>query len=115
MVYDITSKDTFSKLNLWINEINKYAGNKDLKIMILGNKLDLESERKVTTKEADEFSFNIGAKFMEVSAKATMNVDKAFEILTEEILKIHDKPLPKSNTTVDLTASKTKKKGLCLI
>eukprot|EP01091_Cochliopodium_minus_P000818 TRINITY_DN10724_c0_g1_i1.p1 TRINITY_DN10724_c0_g1~~TRINITY_DN10724_c0_g1_i1.p1 ORF type:complete len:198 (-),score=36.76 TRINITY_DN10724_c0_g1_i1:107-700(-) len=112
LVYDITSRDSFTKLSLWKNEIDKYSGNKDLKIMVLGNKCDIENDRKVSTKEAEEFALSHGAKFLEVSAKQTINVEKAFTQLTQEILKTGEKTIKSSS--LDLNSTKTKKK-MCLI
>ena len=53
--------------------------------MVIGSKLDLaETQRQIPTEHgvqiAEKNNFN---KFLEISAKDNLNVDKAFRILTE--------------------------------
>jgi GTPase SAR1 family protein len=43
-------KDSFYHINDWIDEITKYTGPNIFKL-VLGNKSDLTSERKVTEEE----------------------------------------------------------------
>ena len=48
--YDITKKESFENINNWLQKINKY--NSECTVMIAGNKLDLQQDRKVSNKEA---------------------------------------------------------------
>ena len=86
VVYDITDRDSFNNLNSWLIEIEKNA-NKNVFKLLIGNKNDLESERKVTTEEGKEFADSNGMKFIETSAKTADKVYEAFELLTKEIIK----------------------------
>ncbi len=43
-------------------------------ITLVGNKVDLESERTVSTEEGQEFADRLGFVFKEVSAKENINV-----------------------------------------
>ena len=45
LVYDVTNQQTFTNLNWWFDELKNYA--EPLLIYLVGNKLDMESERKV--------------------------------------------------------------------
>ena len=47
-------------------------------MVIVGNKLDLDSERAVSTKEGQELAASFGCPFMETSAKARIRVEDAF-------------------------------------
>jgi small GTP-binding protein len=51
IVYDITKKDSFNDVDKWIGEIKEH-GEKNISIMLIGNKLDLSNLRSVTTEEA---------------------------------------------------------------
>lgn len=52
---------------------------KDLNIMIVGNKSDLETERQVTTSEGQAVANRYGSLFLEASAKTRSNVNEVFE------------------------------------
>lgn len=44
LVYDISNKKSFEKLNFWLKEIKENSP-EDIKIILLGNKKDLKKER----------------------------------------------------------------------
>ena len=75
LVYDITARDTFESLTSWINELDTFAGSgagaKDVVRMIVGNKVDKEFSRVVSTAEGAAFAAaqNPPWLFMECSAK----------------------------------------------
>ena len=77
IVYDITQKDSFENINKWMSEVRDKSS-KDLKIMIVGNKTDLENERQVSTEEALEKAKELGSPVMEASALDGSNVKDAF-------------------------------------
>ncbi|GMP26381.1 hypothetical protein CsSME_00002841 [Camellia sinensis var. sinensis] len=90
MVYDVTRRDTFTNLSeVWGKEIELYSTNQDCIKMLVGNKVDKESERIVTKKEGINFARECGCLFIECSAKTRVNVQQCFE---ELILKILDTP-----------------------
>ena len=95
MVYDITDLESFQNLNTWLIEIEKNASKNVYKILI-GNKSDLESERKVTYEQGQEFAAQYGMKFIETSAKESKNVQEAFVTMTKEIIsQSNDKKIVK--------------------
>jgi len=75
-------------------------------MVIVGNKLDLDSERAVSTKEGQELAASFGCPFMETSAKARIRVEDAFYELVREIRKSQQ-----SKTT----GRPAKKKSKCVI
>ncbi|XP_039137514.1 ras-related protein RABC1 [Dioscorea cayenensis subsp. rotundata] len=90
MVYDVTRRDTFTNLSdVWAKEIDLYSTNQDCIKMLVGNKVDKESERVVTKKEGIDFARQYGCLFLECSAKTRVNVEQCFE---ELVLKILDTP-----------------------
>lgn len=60
---------------MWLKDLRKNA-NKDLNIMLIGNKCDLSHKRVVSTNEGLQFAKKNGLLFMEVSAKTAHNVDE---------------------------------------
>jgi Ras-related protein Rab-1A len=84
LVYDITDKQSFKDIENWLSEVEKYASESVVKLLV-GNKCDLESQRQVTYEQGKEFADSLGVKFIETSAKNSINVEKAFFTLAEEI------------------------------
>ena len=95
MVYAINSKESFENIDTWLKELRMYS-NPDAKVFLIGNKVDLESERKVDTKTAEfyakENNLNL---FLESSAKTGLNAKRTFieaaRILYDDYLKYQDK------------------------
>ncbi len=86
VVYDITDRESFENLNSWLIEVEKNA-NKNIFKLLVGNKCDLESDRKVSFQEGKEFAEGNGMKFIETSAKDDLKVYDAFELIASEIIK----------------------------
>ena len=80
-VYDITSKESFENLDMWINLTNENCGTNAINFLV-GNKSDLEKEREVTKEEGEEFAKKYDLIFIETSAKNNDNVGKLFEFFT---------------------------------
>ena len=53
--------------------------------MVVGTKIDLASDRQVPTDEGQALSEEMGAMFMEVSAKTGQNVKEVFKLLAEAL------------------------------
>nr|CCA16157.1 Rab2 family GTPase putative [Albugo laibachii Nc14] len=77
LVYDITRRETFNHLTLWLKEARQNA-NANMAIMLIGNKTDVEHRRAVTYKEGEQFAKDNGLIFLETSAKTASNVEDAF-------------------------------------
>ena len=78
MVYSINNENSFNNLDFWLNEIRTKA-NPDINIILIGNKNDLENERKIPKDLGQEFSDNNGLNlFFESSAKTGFNVKQLF-------------------------------------
>lgn len=104
LVYDVTRRETLTNLtDLWAKEVELYSTNKDCVKMLVGNKLDCESDRVVTKEEAVALAGELGCLFAECSAKTRENVEKCFEQLALKIMEVpslqkeKDKPMPIPN------------------
>ncbi|CAN1801742.1 Ras-related protein RABC1 [Linum perenne] len=87
-VYDVTRRETFTNLSdIWAKEIDLYSTNQDCIKMLVGNKVDKESDRVVTKKEGIDFAREYGCLFLECSAKTRVNVEQCFEELVLKILE----------------------------
>uniref|UniRef100_A0A3P9PMW1 Ras-related protein Rab-37-like n=1 Tax=Poecilia reticulata TaxID=8081 RepID=A0A3P9PMW1_POERE len=68
----------------WLTEIFDYA-QKDVVIMLLGNKSDMAAERVVKMEEGEKLAKEYGVPFMETSAKTGVNVELAFLAIAKEL------------------------------
>jgi GTPase SAR1 family protein len=66
------------------------ASTQQLKIVIAGNKCDMESDRAVTTEQGRVKAQQYGCPFMECSAKANINIEKIFEKSLEQLFSLND-------------------------
>ncbi|XP_058077329.1 ras-related protein RABC2a-like isoform X2 [Magnolia sinica] len=88
-VYDVTRRETFTNLSdVWAKEVELYSTNQDCIKMLVGNKVDRESERVVTREEGIALAQEYGCSFFECSAKTRENVEKCFEELALKILGV---------------------------
>ena len=95
LVYAINNEESFNNLEFWINEL-RTKGNPDINIFLIGNKADLEEDRKITKESAQEFADNNKIKlFLETSAKTGFNAQNIFieaaKLLYEQQLKYKDR------------------------
>lgn len=91
LVFDLTDQKSFNDLkNIWLNDVNDYA-EKNIQIVIVGNKLDLIEERKVTESQVINFCREKGYKYIEASAKEGTNILRIFEELSFELASHYEK------------------------
>lgn len=85
LVYDITDRDSFTKVRNWVKELRKIIG-KNIVLVIAGNKCDLEKLRQVEESEANEYAASVGAIHIQCSAKTGINVEQAFLEITKGMM-----------------------------
>ncbi|XP_042907676.1 ras-related protein Rab-37 [Parasteatoda tepidariorum] len=84
LLYDVTNKSSFDNTRAWLGEINEYAQD-DVVIMLIGNKADSNSERQVMYEDGERLAKEYGVTFMETSAKTGTNVELAFMAVAREL------------------------------
>ncbi|XP_077019863.1 ras-related protein Rab-37 isoform X3 [Tamandua tetradactyla] len=102
LLYDITNQASFDNIRAWrpsgllchwasrgawtawLTEIHEYA-QRDVVIMLLGNKADVNSERVIRSEDGETLAREYGVPFMETSAKTGMNVELAFLAIAKEL------------------------------
>jgi len=93
LVYDIANYSTFKNVERWLTELRDNA-DRNIFIMLVGNKSDLRHLREVPTDEAKAFAENHKLSFIETSALDSTNVELAFQNILTEIYHIMSRPLP---------------------
>ena len=119
LVYDITSEESFEKIeNYYIDELKK-NNDQIKKVILLGNKTDLKDKRQIDHEKGSGLATKHGYIFMETSCKDNYNVSDAFTALIEmtntELKKKGENKKPSKVGGFGLTPknNQPKKKGCC--
>lgn len=118
LVYDITNSKSFEKLDTWRDEFLAQAGPRDpdtFPFIVLGNKVDKESERRVQKQRVQEWcrakNIHQPIKHFETSAKEATSVEEAFQtIATSALQKGHEDDIYVPET-IDLSGVTAKGKS----
>ena len=89
IVYDTTNRESFEHLDSWLSEVNKYASDKMVKV-IVGNKSDKLEDRVVTTEEGMKKAESLGLSFIETSAKDATHIEEAFSLISRQLVRIRE-------------------------
>jgi len=120
VVYDVTDRDSFDNIKNWMGEIDKYAQENVIRVLI-ANKCDMNDKRKVSYEEGQELAKQFGVMFFETSAKSANNIDMAFQAIARTImekmatapLKIEGAKLDRKKITGGVTPGEQKKSSCC--
>ena len=87
LLFDITDKESFDILK---KKYQRIINKKEVPIVLVGNQMNLESERKISFEEAAEFAYSLKIQYIEISSYDYFNCHKPFEILCKEILMFRE-------------------------
>ena len=74
LCFDVTNANSFKNVKTWLESIYANAGENIAKILV-GNKIDLVEERKISFQDAQEMASLNNMKYFEASAKLNKNLD----------------------------------------
>jgi len=118
VVFDITSEDSFTQLQQWVDELRKNS-DENIVLAIACNKCDLSGQRAVAFKRAKEYAESVGAIVYETSAKANKGIEDLFVEISRKIIANKAAPpgavaqAPASNIKLDGEAAEPAAKGRC--
>ena len=122
IVYDITSETSFDNVEKWYEQAQKEAG-KDISVILVGNKCDLENERKVPKEKGEEKAKSFKCPFFETSALSKVNINEIFNEMVNNIyertggVKNEDEDdieiINENEKAVSLNPEPPKKQGCC--
>ncbi len=84
IVFDLTSLTSFSDLQQWAQELDRYCCEGVQKVLV-GNKADLYQQRKVDAQQAWDLAKQLGVAYFETSSKDGQGVEEAFMQLSHNI------------------------------
>ena len=120
LVYDITNKESFENLSLWLKDLTNININEVI-VCIVGNKIDLTEKREVTNEEGQKFWEEHDFIFQEVSAKTGDGFSELFYKSLFEKIRTKFRPMGQQPATeindikfsIDQGENRTKPKRKC--
>ena len=107
LIYDISKYESFNNIEKWYSSLNN-INKKDVIFALVGNKCDLDYNRKVQIEEAQKYANARNFIFQEVSA---MNGDGIQELFMNKLIdQIRSQFIQKGKYTIDEEEEKLKTK-----
>jgi len=118
-VYAISLQSSFEDVPDFHEAILRVKDTDAVPFVLVGNKCDLEDERKISRAEGEQLANKLGCKFLEASAKRKINVDEMFTELVKEIMvyrRKHAQPTHGDEDSPTPGADKGSKRGFrCIL
>lgn len=118
LVYSIIDKESFLECEKLFEQINKALDGDIFPGFLVGNKCDMNDQRKVEQEEGKSLAKKNNCQFMEVSAKSGINIDELFAALLKDMIVYENgggiKLESSKQSQKELLKEKDpKKKGVC--
>ena len=118
LLYSINDLESFNSLKGWIDSIKEVVDLADIGMVIVGNKLDLSEDRKVSDLMREDLEKNLNIKILEASAKSNINIENCFNTLIDKVYELRfgvnlsERQIVKQNS-LKLKKENKKKKHKC--
>lgn len=90
IVYDLCDRASFRALKVWVDEV-RLNGPNDIVFAVCGNKSDLAQHRQVPLLDAETYARDVGAFYIETSARNNSNVQELFREIGKRVLSLRDR------------------------
>lgn len=111
IVFDITKSESYNSVKYWIEQLKDSSSGETIAI-IVGNKVDVDNNRTVSTQDASKYASDSGAKYIEVSARTGFNIERMFQLGVKCFLSKKTNGDDEEGVA-DFKDSKNGKKGSC--
>ena len=91
--YDITNQHSLQSVPRWLGNVDR-SGRKNVHKILIGNKADLETERPVDYRTAQEFAEELCLPFLEISCRTSLNITQSCTLIDYSIEEIMDRHPP---------------------
>ncbi|XP_019865140.1 ras-like protein 2 [Aethina tumida] len=99
LVFSVTERSSFEEIYKFHKQILRVKDRDEFPMLMVGNKVDLDTQRVVWQEEAQQLARHLKIPYIECSAKRKMNVDNAFFELVRVVRKfqLSERPPMKPN------------------
>ncbi|OAF69124.1 hypothetical protein A3Q56_03132 [Intoshia linei] len=111
VVYDITDEKSFHDSKSWIFTIKEKC-EVDVNIILVGNKIDLVENRRVTREEGQSLADENNITFIELSAFEEDKLYQSFRSIVEMLYDKHKEKIKPKENVLNVVNNK-KRKGKC--
>jgi len=87
LIFDINNSESFSNVMKWYTEVKRF-GPENINIILVANKADELTEKRVPEADIKELANKLNIQYIITSAKTDMNIQKAFNMMCESMVKI---------------------------
>ena len=108
LVFDVTEDNSFSKIQDWIEQVKSNVSQKEISLILIGNKCDIE-ERVISKEKGKELAKILNIDYYETSALNGTGINEAFEGITKTIMK-RKNIINNEGRTISLVSNKEEKK-----
>ncbi|XP_014048269.1 NF-kappa-B inhibitor-interacting Ras-like protein 2 isoform X1 [Salmo salar] len=105
LVYSIDSKESFKRMEALKKDIDRYRDKKEVNIVVLGNKLDMQEQRRVDSEVAQHWAKTEKVRLWEVSVADRKTLIEPFVHLASKMTQ------PQSKSSFPLSRNKNKGSG----
>eukprot|EP01121_Diplochlamys_sp_Union-15-3_P012356 TRINITY_DN368_c0_g1_i1.p1 TRINITY_DN368_c0_g1~~TRINITY_DN368_c0_g1_i1.p1 ORF type:complete len:122 (+),score=16.83 TRINITY_DN368_c0_g1_i1:278-643(+) len=85
LVYDITNATSYQELKHWYQELKEKEP--DCTVFIVGNKLDLQEKRVITSHDAEKFATERRCEYSETSSKTNQGIEAIRQKIVDGLIK----------------------------
>ena len=86
LMYDITNRESFNSIHYWLNEIKAHGTGSPI-IFLVGNKIDLDKKRVISTEEGQHLANYAKAYFHEIKSLTIEDINPLFESIGNLLVK----------------------------
>jgi GTPase SAR1 family protein len=88
LVFDITNQESFYHLYQWIDQYNYYCEFPVKNIVIVGNKHDLDKDRKVSDLEIRQFAESMGCVYVPCSVLSDHGIEPLIDTIIQKSIEL---------------------------
>ncbi|CAF0955826.1 unnamed protein product [Adineta steineri] len=116
LLFDVTNESSFLTIQDWLTYVDTYTGVDDNlrpPILLIGNKIDLVTNRVIDTMRAQQLANELQITYIETSAVTGTNVQETLRLLVKNVFDFMEQSMKKyypKSPAITLTADEEKHK-----